>query len=1342
MVVVGIGVGSISAKAHSIYTSPYVSFSPDRQAWTTDAGNTNIKWYKEDGSDDVETGVISSLGELGVGQHYYGIRRQGSIPVAKWKVHTSAVNCCHNAYPSDGEFHGIDFVMQTCYKPHFSAWRPICADCGQQIAKCNFYFSKEAALSLDYLEIQPYMSYYYLCPFNRNLEQGATISYHDCRAISPNRYRVLYHANAGGGAHSGYMAPSFHMYDDAEQYEGRPVTPQVCLNPNTYQRIGWEFVGWNTESDGSGVFYRDGAQIYNLCTEDYGQDAKQGTVHLYAMWRASKSILAIDPAGGIYDGSEVITEVEGAYGSSYMIREDKVIAPPGASVSFDTCGGKTVDAIRGNMIFQGWSRETPFYGRLTGAVYTFGGMDGSRDVIRARYGREAIVLPKPERDNYSFGGWFYDEHYEKPAGAAGDLITPSEDLILYAQWVALVLDSEENYEVDKAGAVDLEWSQPDGQNKSFKLYQCVAGQEWNQIYDADAVQREMVYQAEFYCNGREQRFAAPFSGFYHIAAYGAQGGDYMEYSGGLGGLAEGSFWLEKGQCLKLSVGGIDGYNNGGDGDVYAYGGGGTVVSAVGEDGKDTIWIIAGGGGGAGSCGSGGAGGLQVGLVESGHYGESGAAGGGGGYIGGCAGEVLVHNHVEGICNHVHEGNATEKGGCYTEPVTCGEKLEHIHTSTETWYWGGSDESYCPNCGADASKGEDCTGHTTKHYRHNCPIHGKRASNTSSSSPSKCTAVKEYALSCGRTEDYFCGYPYDGYVISSNPAYGGSSYLNSSVARSYREVPGVREGNGYVLIEAEDVGYCEDTKLTGVSAKDLAAPCPIDLETLQKAAVTEKIVALEWEEPQDLGTVYYHRAESYPVGSDIRLSVSNITSDTMVSGVRGYLFRIDDVLDTELHPSNAILTTRTKHSVSFTEENQYVHVAVMDWAGNYSKTVHIPLGNRVDGAEGVKWPVYTRQLKLEDTDYVHYADQDRTYYVRADGRTPFTLYYEAYMEGTATRNYQITRAALESRDEDDVVRRTTTKVPSCYVTDVVYELAADQLQFQSDGKDLFQVGNYSMAVRSERCRNLALTQEIIPNVESHGRIISLTPIAGVDNVEEVIYSDYTEDSEHCLWIIGDGQGPDIQGLEALEGLDVLDRREQSIQLEVKAEDDLSGVRDFYLEIENRDNDARCIVRPDDTGVIQVDLCADEPLYSGDFTVTACAVDNVGNESAIGYSTMEFDLQASVERILAPHDPLFKCGESGVLYIKCWGYAERIEIIFPEEMTAVNPEINHVYEYPLKGSYVQEEAYEFMIPLNTPYAQDYKITVRAYKGDKMLEQYPAMAVVGINGSILDELRTRLR
>lgn len=157
---------------------------------------------------------------------------------------------------------------------------------------------------------------------------------------------------------------------------------------------------------------------------------------------------------------------------------------------------------------------------------------------------------------------------------------------------------------------------------------------------------------------------------------------------------------------------------------------------------------------------------------------------------------------------------------------------------------------------------------------------------------------------------------------------------------------------------------------------------------------------------------------------------------------------------------------------------------------------------------------------------------------------------------------------------------------------------------------------------------------------------------------------------------------------------------------------------------------------------ITITEDEPLFSGDFTVLGYASDHVGNESRICYGTTEFALESSVKRILEPQEPVFKCGESGILTFTTWGYADRVEVIFPECMTALDPTLNKVYDYTESQGYRKTEELEFMVPLYTPENQTQEITVRAYKGDKRLEDHPTISVIGVSGNVLDELRTRLR
>lgn len=142
-----------AADKKTIYNSPYVSFSPDGKAFTTCAGDQNYTWYAEDDSTTVYTGIKSSLRSLRTGEHYYKVARWGEVPVGSWKVVHRPGQCIHDGYTSDENWHGIQFGTQKCMQYYYSGWKAFCADCGEPLEDSNIYMSREAASSIQYLDL-------------------------------------------------------------------------------------------------------------------------------------------------------------------------------------------------------------------------------------------------------------------------------------------------------------------------------------------------------------------------------------------------------------------------------------------------------------------------------------------------------------------------------------------------------------------------------------------------------------------------------------------------------------------------------------------------------------------------------------------------------------------------------------------------------------------------------------------------------------------------------------------------------------------------------------------------------------------------------------------------------------------------------------------------------------------------------------------------------------------------------------------------------------------------------------------------------------------------------------
>ena len=118
-------------------------------------------------------------------------------------------------------------------------------------------------------------------------------------------------------------------------------------------------------------------------------------------------------------------------------------------------------------------------------------------------------------------------------------------------------------------------------------------------------------------------------------------------------------------------------------------------------------------------------------------------------------------------------------------------------------------------------------------------------------------------------------------------------------------------------------------------------------------------------------------------------------------------------------------------------------------------------------------------------------------------------------------------------------------------------------------------------------------------------------------------------------------------------------------------------------------------------------------------------------------VNFELDAYIERVLSPHDPVFENGEMGRLKISMVGFVNKIEVTFPYELSRYDDTLSTIHI--LTPKLLDDVTQEFYIPLYSAEG-GYRVTVTAYneEGDT-LTVYPNLSIVG---SILDDFRTRLR
>ena len=583
----------------------------------------------------------------------------------------------------------------------------------------------------------------------------------------------------------------------------------------------------------------------------------------------------------------------------------------------------------------------------------------------------------------------------------------------------------------------------------------------------------------------------------------------------------------------------------------------------------------------------------------------------------------------------------------------------------------------------------------------------------------------------------------GQVLSSLPAYGGSSYINGETGNSYSRQEGWQSGHGTLQITAVALGYLEENLMNGVAAPDMGKPEKIDLSTLRLSALGENRVKVSFAKPADTGTVYYHRVESYQMGSDKVLCNSNVTVNTLATQVQGYRYVVDNKAGTVVQASHlwyGDTGERPSLTVALGEELQYLHIAAQDKAGNLGETVHIPLSDETV----IAWPVRTEQIRLQQEGNLWPAGEENTYYIRAGKEMPFGISFQGILCGPARKDYQITHLYVASQDLTDGSEEgrlgTITPVRSDMASgSCTYQ--GQQLQKVSEGVPCVEDGAYTVTRRSNRCRDLEITQKLYISKDLDGHKLRLTPVAAAQDGSDKIFSDYTQDLLGSVWLLVDARAPAIYGMERLEELNILEEWENGpVEIELTAADEGSGLAEFYVEVYNQDNGSSQTFTDQGTGRIHMTMTEGDALFSGSLTIIAHASDNVGNETAVGSGLQALSLQVGLERLLEPHDPVFKAGESGVLTILATGYVDRIEVIFPEKMTELDSSLNRVYTYDIPD-YVEEEKLSFMIPLGTPETVE-DITVRAYKKDTTLEEHPRLAVLTVRGNVLDELRTRLR
>ena len=237
------------------------------------------------------------------------------------------------------------------------------------------------------------------------------------------RYYVVFDEN---GATSGEMDEVSFISDlGIDQY----------LPENVFSRTGYEFIGWNTESDGTGTSYEDKEQVTNL------SDTADATITLYAQWEPVKYNVEFNSNGGsgtmtnqefTFDQEQALTENnftregyiftgwKGANGTSYEDKEQVTNLSDTADATITLYA--QWEPIRYNVVFNSNGGS----GTMANQEFTF-------DV------EQALTENSFTREGYTFNGWKDNNgtSYADKAEVTNLANTADATVTLYAQWTPI-----------------------------------------------------------------------------------------------------------------------------------------------------------------------------------------------------------------------------------------------------------------------------------------------------------------------------------------------------------------------------------------------------------------------------------------------------------------------------------------------------------------------------------------------------------------------------------------------------------------------------------------------------------------------------------------------------------------------------------------------------------------------------------------------------------------------------------------------------------------------------------------------------------------------------------------
>ena len=259
----------------------------------------------------------------------------------------------------------------------------------------------------------------------------------------------------------------------------------LTLQSNVPTRIGYTFVKWTTNKDGTGTAYQPGSQY------SYNRDSDGGTVTLYAVWTPWKYTVRYDKNVPANSSSQTVSNMpadqtkteevnltlssnkpsRNGYifnGWQAQINGKAVDYQPGATLSYDPDVKGSVITLKAK--WTAWKHTIHYDKNVPASSSSQTVANMPEDDTKTFDITKTISSTKPSRNGYIFNGWNTQKDGKGTAYASGAEYKHDQNgntVTLYAQWTPWKHTVTYDKNVDLSSSSQTVTNMPGNQTKTF-----------------------------------------------------------------------------------------------------------------------------------------------------------------------------------------------------------------------------------------------------------------------------------------------------------------------------------------------------------------------------------------------------------------------------------------------------------------------------------------------------------------------------------------------------------------------------------------------------------------------------------------------------------------------------------------------------------------------------------------------------------------------------------------------------------------------------------------------------------------------------------------------------------